>query len=197
VVATMRRTWGLSDSFGATAVFASLILSVAMAGAVAGPIEDSTFSAFEAFCIWPINKPDQIAAMVQDIGATPLNEQEARPFLNAEPGRAWGMRDKNARLVIILTNEGVCRVFGADASGEAVENLVGQHLRSIKLSSNKLGSEITNTFAVTYPDPAGGADLHLVVSIQRSALATVTGAWLVAVPERLIAKDFSNIPRWP
>src|SRR6476660_547456 len=76
-----------------------------------------------------------------------------------------------------------------NASGEAVENLVGQHLRSIKLGSDKLGSEITNRFAVTYPDPAGGADLHLVVSIQRSGLATVTtGAWLVAVPERVLAK---------
>jgi hypothetical protein len=72
---------------------------------LAGPIEDSVFAAFEAICIEPINKPDQIAAMVQDVGATQLNEQEARPFLNSQPGRAWMMRDKNARLLITLTTK--------------------------------------------------------------------------------------------
>lgn len=181
-------------SFFAVSIFA---FAVATTVAVAGPIEDSVFAAFEAFCIWPINKPNEIAAMLQDVGATPLDEAAARPFLNSLPGQAWMMRDKNGRLLITLTSDGVCRVFGPDASGQAVENLVGQHLRSIKFTSDKFGSDTQNMFAVTYPDPAGGADLHLLVGTAYSDLASVSGAWLFAIPERLIAKDLPRLPPWP
>jgi hypothetical protein len=191
--------WPTDD---AREILAAILLTLNMIAcglnqALAGPIEDSVFAAFEALCIWPINKPDQIAAMVQDVGATTLNQQEARPFLNGEPGRAWIMRDKNARLLITLTNEGVCRVFGPDASGQSIEKLIGQHLRSIKFPSEQFGSDIQNMFAVTYPDPAGGIDLHLLVGIGRSDLASLTGAWLVAVPERVLAKELSRMPPWP
>ena len=90
-----------------------LACAIGLGGAVAGPIEDTMFAAFEAICIWPINKPDEIGGKLQDIGAMPLDEQTARPmFLNQQPGRAWLIRDKNARLLVTLTDDGVCSVFG-------------------------------------------------------------------------------------
>ena len=70
------------------------------------------FGAFEAFCIWPINKPDETVAMLQDVGATPLDESAARPFLNSLPGRAWAMRTKDARLVIVASAECTVPVAG-------------------------------------------------------------------------------------
>jgi len=175
-----------------------LACAIGLGGAVAGPIEDTMFAAFEAICIWPINKPDEIGGKLQDIGAMPLDEQTARPmFLNQQPGRAWLIRDKNARLLVTLTDDGVCSVFGPDASGKTVENLVGLHLRTIKLPADKVGAEVASTFAVTYPDPSGGDDLHLVVRAQYSDLTSTPGAALVAIPERLLAKELSRLPPWP
>jgi hypothetical protein len=183
---------------GTMRLLAALIFAFAIGPtvAVAGPTEDSVFAAFEAICIWPINKPLQIVGMLEDIGATPLEAQAATPFLAGESGRVWIMRDTHARVVITLTSEGVCSVFGPEAASDAVEGLVQQHFRSMKLKTEKVGSEVITVFAVTHSDPNDNV-IHVLVDIKKSALASVAGTWLTAMPERVAEKELPHSPQGP
>jgi hypothetical protein len=173
------------------------ITFLAIAPAWSGPIEDNAFSAFESLCLDTLNRPDDIPKMLSVVGAKPLDENVAQPFLFPHMGKAWAVTDGTAGFVVSLTTDGVCAVISPNATGQIVRDLFERHILSRKLDTKKIGSDINDIYAATQPSRTSGDDIHALVTLSASALASVQGARLSAVPERIFVRDGLRAPSWP
>jgi hypothetical protein len=167
------------------------------APAYAGPAEDETFAAFEWFCLAHLNKSGDVPGLFDAIGVKPLPEDYARPFLTGHLGSVWFLPGTDTRLVVTLTDKGACGVTNPEVNGVELKKLFESLLRNRLLNSERIGSETTTAYAVSYPDKLGGPDTRAVVLMTTSVLASVKGANLGAVPERIMIQEGTKIPNWP
>ena len=151
----------------------------------AGPAEDETFAAFEWFCLAHLNKSSEIPRLFENIGVKPLPEERARPFLGGHPGSAWFLPGHDTNIVVTLTNKGACGVANPNVDGLELKKIFERLLRNRSLSSDRIGSETTTAYAVSYPDKSGGPDIRTVVMMTTSVLASVKGINLGALPKEL------------
>ena len=170
---------------------------ITAAPANAGPAEDETFAAFEWFCLAHLNKSGDVPGLFDAIGIKRLPEDYARPFLTGHSGSAWFLPGTDTRLVVTLTDKGACGVPNPEVDGIELKRIFESLLRNRSLNTSRIGSETTTTYAVTYPDRLGGPDTRTVVLMTTSVLASVKGANLGAVPERIMVLEGLKIPNWP
>jgi hypothetical protein len=163
----------------------------------AGPTEDSAVGAFDFFCLGHLDDLAVIGPLLGDVGALKLDAQTARPFLAGHQGHAWMMKDQAARLLVTVTNDGSCGTYGPDAAAPDAERLFIANSRSRLLRSEPIGTEDQSFYAVTHSHPKGRADIHAVVVVGKSRLASVQGVWFTAIPEKLLAREGIRVPTWP
>jgi hypothetical protein len=166
------------------------------ARADAGPAEDETFAAFEWFCLAHLNKATEIPGLFKAIRVKPIPDNLGRPFLNGHSGTAWFLRN-HTRLVVTLSDKGACGVSNPDVRSLALKGLIESLLRNLHLSTERLGSETTTAYAVSYPDKVGGPATRAVVLMKTSALASIKGVNLCAVPEKMMLSEGMKMPNWP
>jgi hypothetical protein len=163
----------------------------------AGPAEDETFAAFEWFCLAHLNKATKIPGLFRAISVKPIPDKLSQHFLSGHSGRAWFLPNNHTRLVVTLTDKGVCGVTNPDVRGPGLKGMLERLLRNLHLSTERKGRETTTAYAVSYPNKVGGRDTRAVVLMTTSAQASVKGVNLSAVPERIMLLDGTKIPNWP
>jgi hypothetical protein len=163
----------------------------------AGPIDETVFSAFEALCLDNMNEIGRVPSMADAIGMREQRDAAAKAFLEGHTGRVWIGRDKEARYLLILTDEGACSLTGPEANGTAVLNLILGNVRNRQLDTSKLGSSVQVIFAVTQPSRHGLEDIHAIVSVAMSNLQTVEGVQLSAMSEAMASAKGIHLPVWP
>jgi hypothetical protein len=166
-------------------------------GSLAGPAEDEVHAAFEWFCLSHLGRTEAIPALFEQIGVAPLPQDIAKPLVAPQEGDVWLMNGEHSRFLVSLTEEGVCSVTGPDVRAETSIELFEANIRHRRLGTERIGSQIQDVFAVTFPDPAGGPDGHAIVMLTRSNLASIAGVILNALPEQLARKEEITIPEWP
>ena len=181
----------------AAVILAATIVLLGTARVDAGPAEDETFAAFEWFCLAHLNKATKIPGLFKAIRVKPIPDNLSQPFLSGHRGRAWFLPNNHTRLVVTLTDKGACGVANPDVRGPRLKGLFERLLRNLHLSTERKGSETTTAYAVSYPDKVGGPDTRAVVLMTTSALASIKGVNLCAVPEREMLWEGTKIPNWP
>ena len=181
-------------SCAAVILTATVVLGTARADA--GPAEDETFAAFEWFCLAHLNKATEIPELFKAIRVKPIPDNLSQPFLSGHSGTVWFLRN-HTRLVVTLTDKGACGVANPDVRGLGLKGLFERLLRNLHLSTERVVSETTTAYAVSYPDKVGGLDTRAVVLMTTSALASIKGVNLCAVPERIMLLEGTKIPNWP
>ena len=179
------------------AMLAAATVLLANGRADAGPAEDETFAAFEWFCLAHLNKATEIPGLFKAIRVKPIPDNLSQPFLCGHSGTAWFLPGNHTRLVVTVTDKGVCGVANPDVRGLGLKGLFERQLRNLHLSTERIGSETTTAYAVSYPDKVGGPDTRVVVLMTTPALASIKGVNLCAVPERIILLEGTKIPNWP
>ena len=107
------------------------------------------------------------------------------------------MDGEQSRFIVTLTEQGVCSIAGPRADGQVSTELFEHNIRHKKLTSDRIGSEIQDVFAVTFPDPYSGPDLHVIVMLTRSNLPSIGGVILNALREQLAGEAGINVRDWP
>ena len=131
--------------------------------------------------------------MFKAIRVKPIPDNLSQPFLSGHSGTAWFLPGNHTRLVVTLTDKGACGVANPDVRGLGLKGLFERLLRNLHLSTERIGSETTTAYAVSYPDKVGGPDTRVVVLMTTSALASIKGVNLCAVPERIMLLEGTNI----
>src|SRR6478672_10074240 len=163
----------------------------------AGPAEDETFAAFEWFCLAHLNKATKIPGLFRAISVKPIPVKLSQHFLSGHSGRAWFLPHNHTRLIVTLTDKGVCGVTNPDVRGLGLKGLLERLLRNLHISTERKGSETTTAYAVSYPDKVGGPDNRAVVLMTAAALASIKGVNLCAVPEKMMLSEGMKMPNWP
>ena len=60
-----------------------------------------------------------------------------------------------------------------------------------------MGSQEQITYAVKFPDPRGGNDIHAIVMVTLSMLESVKGIFLNSIPEKALPSIGISAPKWP
>jgi hypothetical protein len=164
--------------------------------AMAGPAEDSLFATFEALCLQQLSKPDITAQMIEKIGGMAVSQAEAKDLMQ-QPGRVWLVPDEH-RIAIMLSDEGACSAYGPDiADHDGVIAVFVQNTRNRELTKEPLGSEMEHIYAVTEPSEKGSLDMHALVILRYSNLASVPGFFLTSIPEAVAKQSGLTLPTWP
>jgi len=183
-------------SYWPLAMLVAATVLLANGRADAGPADDETFAAFEWFCLAHLNKATEIPGLFKAIKVKPIPDNLSQPYLSGHSGTAWFLPGNYTRLVVTLTNKGACGVANPDVRGLGLKGLFERLLRNLHLSTERMGSETTTAYAVSYPDKVGGPDTRALVLMTTSALASIKGVNLCAVPERILSEEM-KIPNWP
>jgi hypothetical protein len=178
-------------------ILTATVVLLGTARADAGPAEDETFAAFEWFCLAHLNKATEIPELFKAIRVKPIPDNLSQPLLSGHSGTAWFLPGNHTRLVVTPTDKGTCGVANPDVRGTGLKGLCERLLRNLHLSTERIGSEITTAYAVSYPGKVGGPDTRALVLMATSAQASIKGVNLWAVPERRILLDGTRIPNWP
>jgi hypothetical protein len=181
----------------AAVILTATVVLLGTARADAGPAEDETLAAFEWFCLAHLNKATKIPGLFKAIRVKPIPDNLSQPFLSGHSGSAWFLPDNHTRMVVTLTDKGVCGVANPDVRGPGLKGLFERLLRNLHLSTERKGRETTTAYAVSYPDKVGRPDTRAVVLMTTSALASIKGVNLSAVPERIVLSEGTKIPNWP
>ena len=181
----------------AAVILTATVVLLGTARADAGSAEDETLAAFEWFCLAHLNKATEIPGLFKAIRVKPIPDNLSQPFLSGHSGTAWFLPGNHTRLVVTLTDKGACGVANPDVRGLGLKGLFERLLRNLHLSTERIGSETTTAYAVSYPDKVGRPDTRAVVLMTTSALASIKGVNLSAVPERIVLSEGTKIPNWP
>ncbi len=141
----------------AAVILTATMVLLGAARADAGPAEDETFAAFEWFCLAHLNKATKIPGLFKAIRVKPIPDHLSQPFLSGHSGTAWFLPGNHTRLVVTLTDKGACGVANPDVRGLGLKGLFERLLRNLHLSTERIGSETTTAYAVSYPDQGGRA----------------------------------------
>lgn len=163
----------------------------------AGPIEDETIAAFDSFCVANISHPEKFPDLMRAIGVEPLSSDKAAPFLGGQSGTVWPFVNRPTKMVLTLTTKGVCGLFGYDADPQEATRLFEAKFRNKKLNSETIGSELEEVFAVSQADQKGGQDIHVLVFVKTSTLASIPGITITAMPESLMQEGGISFKDWP
>ncbi len=144
-----------------------------------------------------LNKATEIPGLFKAIRVRPIPNNLSQPLLSGHSGTAWFLPGKHTRLVVTLTDKGTCGVANPDVRGTGLKGLFERLLRNLHLSTERIGSETTTAYAVSYPGKVGGPDTRAVVLMATSAQASIKGVNLWAVSERRMLLDGTRIPNWP
>jgi hypothetical protein len=165
--------------------------------ALAGPIEDDAFAAFETFCIFKLNSPEQIPGMVEYIGAPELRGNAARPYLGAQKGRAWMMRRDAGPFVLLLADDGTCGLFAPDGDRSSFRAILNAYPAATLAASEPVGTEQHDLYVIVAARKDDGPDFRAAIMLRASNLASVRGAYLSAIPEKLMNEKKMAPPTWP
>jgi hypothetical protein len=163
----------------------------------AGPSEEEVYAAFEWFCLSHLSRSEQIPELFEQLRVAPLPDDKAWPFLAPQKGIAWLMEGNHSTFIVMLTEQGVCSIAGPRVDGREAAELFEANARHRQLRMERLGSQVEEVLAVTFPNAYGGSDEHAIVILTRSNLATITGIFLNAMPERVVQEAGINVPDWP
>ena len=179
-------------------VCAALALVQCCKPSAAGPAEDNAIGAFERYCLDHLNAPDKAIGLIEGLGFPEIPEPQPAIPMADHPGRAWASFGENQRYFIKLSTDGVCSISSPFADGNVVRQLFERLSRNSILSTERVGSETQSIFAVTHPDPRGGADGHAIVMVASFELPSAAGAGLTSIPEKAAKAGGINVPRvWP
>lgn len=165
--------------------------------AEAGPEEDNALAAFEAACLDNINDPSRTVRMAVAAGLMEVPEPQRSAIMDDKAGRAWINVAAGSKQFLKLSNNGACGIAAPYADGRQVLALFTRHSRSRLIKTEQIGSETQSIFAVTHPDPRGGADGHAIVMIQSSSLQSVMSASLTSLPEAVARAGGISEQKWP
>ena len=174
---------------------AAVLFSSAVA--MAGPLEDETLAAFEAYCVENINQQSAIPEMLSMLGVQPLESGMAAMLLNGQNGKAWLLNQTSTKMFLALSDKGVCTIYSRDANPVDSRKLFISTFRNKVLRTEPIGSQTEEWFLVTQVNRNGGEDLHVVVITNASTLASMPGMILNAFPESLASELGLSFTEWP
>ena len=170
---------------------------ISSAVAMAGPLEDETLAAFEAYCVENINQQSTVPALLSKQGVQPLDSRMAGGLLNGQSGKAWLLNQTSSKMFLALTDRGVCTIYSRDANPAELRKLFIGTFRSKVLRSESVGSQTEEWFLVTQVNRNGGDDIHLLVITNASNLASMPGMILNGFPASLANELGLSITEWP
>lgn len=115
--------------------------------------------------------------------------------MNGLPGDALMGKTVTNRFILAITKEGSCGLYSPEVNGTAVEKMFVENSLNRKLSKERLGTETFVTYAIVHPSAAG--DVRVVVTLRYSNLASIGGAWVSEVPEKMLKDHGIAAPDWP
>jgi len=179
-------------------VSAGLALVFRCEPSAAGPAEDNVIGAFESYCLDNLNAPNRAARMIAAVGLAEVQEPHRAILMADHLGRVWASFTENQRYIVKLSDSGVCSIASPVADGGLLKQHFVKFSRNRLLANETIGSETQSIFAVTHPDPRGGADGHAIVMVASSELPSVAGAVLTSIPEKAAKAGGINVPQvWP
>ena len=159
--------------------------------------EDDVFGTFELLCISKLGHPQLIQSSLAQMGAKLLSDSEAAPVLAPKSGQAWVLTGLSQnRMVILLTDEGVCAVYSNDAKSSEIKRIFEKNIKNTKLGKEDIGSQNAEGYAITQYSSYDSKDIRAVVIISTSKLSSFNGTSLNAIPEELARKN-GITPKWP
>ena len=162
--------------------------------ALATPESETAFATFETYCLANITQPQRIDTMLSASGIKPLPKEMAKALLMPKKGKAWLVYKG---ISIALTEEGTCTVNAPYVNGEEAKSIFNNYIKNIKITSETMGSQVQDIYAVTYPDLSAGYLSRIMVLITTNSLKSIDGIIFNALPEKLALKENIKIKNWP
>lgn len=171
-----------------------LIFIVFTKQALATPEGEKAFATFETYCLANITQPQRIDTMLSAVGIKPLPTEIAKAILMPQKGKAWLVAKG---ISIALTEEGTCTVSAPYVSGEETKGIFKKYIKNIKITSETMGSQLQDIYAITYPDLSTGDLSRTIVMITTTNMKSIDGIIFNALPEKLALKNNLKIKNWP
>jgi len=171
-----------------------LYFSENLTPAFAAQKDEEAFAAFETFCLFNMNNPKNIESMLSSAGNKLLPKEMSDAILAPKKGKAWMIKKG---VSVGLTNDGVCIVAAPYVNGDETKNLFQKYVKNIKITSENMGSQVQDIYAVTYPSLETGDLSRMIVFITTTNLKSINGIIFNALPEKLAIENNIKIHDWP